>query len=97
LEDHESKEITISELIERYLSNPELCFKRGWSELESQDSRRSVLGPVFENVPVCTTRLTKNQNNHPEDSNNTLQYLKSAPSPRPAAYKTDKEDEDQHP
>ena len=30
LEDHEGKEITVSELIDRYLSNPEICFKKGW-------------------------------------------------------------------
>ena len=39
LEDHEGKEITVSELVDKYLSNPELCFKEGWSELESSDVR----------------------------------------------------------
>ena len=34
LEDHEGNEITISELIDRYLSDPETCFKVGWDELE---------------------------------------------------------------
>jgi hypothetical protein len=38
LEDHEGKEITLSELVERYLSNPELCFKVGWSEMELQEN-----------------------------------------------------------
>ena len=39
LEDHEGNEITVSELVDRYLSNPELCFKEAWSELESSDLR----------------------------------------------------------
>jgi hypothetical protein len=38
LEDHEGKEITVSELVDRYLSNPDLCFKVGWSELELQEN-----------------------------------------------------------
>lgn len=39
LEDHEGNEITVSELIDNYLSNPELCFRVGWEELESSDGR----------------------------------------------------------
>lgn len=50
LEDHECNEITISDLIERYFSNPELCFRIGWDELEPVDN----LGEGG-----CTTRLTK--------------------------------------
>lgn len=38
LQDHEGNEITISELIETYLSNPELCFNKGWSELKSTNN-----------------------------------------------------------
>ena len=30
LEDHTGNEITISELVDKYLNNPELCFKKGW-------------------------------------------------------------------
>lgn len=37
LEDHQGKEITLSEIIDRYLFNPELCFKIGWNELEPTD------------------------------------------------------------
>ncbi len=39
LEDHEGHEITISELIDTYLSNPEICFQVGWDELECTDVR----------------------------------------------------------
>jgi hypothetical protein len=39
LEDHEGNEITISKLIDRYLSDPETCFKKGWNELEASDAR----------------------------------------------------------
>ena len=38
LEDHEGKEISVSELVEEYLSNPELCFKTGWTEMELQEN-----------------------------------------------------------
>ena len=41
LEDHEGNEITISELIDRYLSDPETCFKVGWDELKPSDVRES--------------------------------------------------------
>jgi hypothetical protein len=34
VEDHEGNEITMSELIDTHLSNPELCFKIGWAEME---------------------------------------------------------------
>src|SRR5262249_17584509 len=54
LEDHEGKEISLSELIDKYLSNPELCFKQGWYELEPADNSREG---------VRTTILTKNHNN----------------------------------
>jgi hypothetical protein len=30
LEDHTGKEITIEELVDKYLKNPELCFKECW-------------------------------------------------------------------
>lgn len=36
LEDYEGNEITISELIDKYLSNPELCFKTGSSNMSVQ-------------------------------------------------------------
>ena len=41
LEDHGGKEISISELVDRYLWNPELCFKKAWSEMEAMDIRFS--------------------------------------------------------
>ena len=37
LEDHEGNEITISQLIDKYLSDPETCFKVGWDDLEASD------------------------------------------------------------
>ena len=42
LEDHEGNEITISDLIDRYLSNPELCFKKGWDEMKLYDTIRII-------------------------------------------------------
>lgn len=41
LEDHEGKEITISELIDNYLSDPKTCFKEGWDEMKDSDSRNN--------------------------------------------------------
>ena len=37
LEDHGGNEITISELVDRYLFNPELCFKPSWPQMKSFD------------------------------------------------------------
>jgi len=39
LKDDEDNEITIPDLIDRYLSDPETCFKKGWDELEASDDR----------------------------------------------------------
>jgi hypothetical protein len=39
LEEHEGNEITISKLIDNYLSDPETCFKEGWDEMKPSDSR----------------------------------------------------------
>jgi hypothetical protein len=39
LEDHQEDEITVSELVKRYLSSPELCFRIGWDEMEQVDPR----------------------------------------------------------
>ncbi len=39
LEDPEGKEITISQLIDTYLSDPDTCFKADWPELEPLDLR----------------------------------------------------------
>ena len=41
LEDHEGNEITISELIDSHLSDPQICFQVGWDELEASDVRES--------------------------------------------------------
>ena len=39
LEDHEGNEITVSELTDTCLSDPETCFSKGWDELEASDAR----------------------------------------------------------
>ena len=68
LEDHEGNEITVSDLIDKYLSNPELCFKAGWGELKFQDFRKGV----------CTTVLTKNHKNSLDENDpdaNGIQLL----------------------
>jgi hypothetical protein len=39
LEDDEGNEISISDLIDRYLSDPETCFEKGWNELEASEDR----------------------------------------------------------
>lgn len=52
LEDHEGNEITISELIDRYLSNPELCFRMTHQEFD----RRNLLYPV----QILITHLSRN-------------------------------------
>ncbi len=42
LEDHDGNEITISEMIDKYLYNPELCFKEGWNEMSSFDGSPEI-------------------------------------------------------
>ncbi|MFZ0405332.1 MAG: hypothetical protein WAL79_05875 [Nitrososphaeraceae archaeon] len=37
MEDYQGNEITVSELIDTYLSDPETCFSKGWDELEASD------------------------------------------------------------
>jgi hypothetical protein len=37
-EDHDGNEITVSNLVDRYLSNPELCFDVGRVEMELQEN-----------------------------------------------------------
>jgi hypothetical protein len=39
LEDHNGNQITISELIDTYLSDPETCFSKCWNEFEPSDAR----------------------------------------------------------
>lgn len=52
LEDHEGNEITISVLIDRYLSNPEICFRMAHQEFD----RRNLLYPV----QILITHLSRN-------------------------------------
>ena len=49
LQDHKGKKITVSELIDRYLSDPELCFKQGWENL-----------PPYYSEGVYTVRVDPN-------------------------------------
>ena len=56
LEDPDGNEITISELIDNYLSNPELCFEvgRSWSHRMVDDQKT---------YPPESLRLKRNHNN----------------------------------
>ena len=63
LEDHEGNEITISELIDRYLSNPETCFKVGWDEMEASDVRFAVVSPANHNQSYATQIIINHLHN----------------------------------
>ena len=78
LEDHLGNEITVGELVDRYLSNPELCFSEGWH-----------LPPYYLQVLYTIRRgIEKREaviNNDPDIDTEILKDLiESKPPPRPA-------------
>ena len=62
LEDDKGNEITISELIDRYLFNAELCFKVGWDELEPADSRFDKRTGFNQNISYAVQILANHLN-----------------------------------
>ena len=63
LVDPEGIDITVDELIERYLSIPEICFKQGWTEPAIVFSNLNYLEVIQKNIlslPPYLVRLLIN-------------------------------------
>jgi hypothetical protein len=81
LEDHEGNEILMSELIYRYLSNPDLCFKVGWAEMDEFDGEKSQ--ETSNSDPTTPMLITQSNRNTAYARQIITNHLSNFFSPRP--------------
>jgi hypothetical protein len=82
LEDHLGNEITIGELVDKYLNNPELCFKEGW-ELPPCYSEGKYWIRMEKPKAVFNDNDNGNNSNNTSDSEVLINLTEDIPPPRP--------------
>jgi hypothetical protein len=73
LEDPAGNEITVQELIDRYLGNPEICFRKEYrpDEEQTEESRQKTVRPILNNIgmyDLLRGALQQFSNNNTEES-----------------------------